>query len=65
MNTASILIFWVFVYLAFVTGRFWGTGKKPDTKSAGIKEAPEKETESGSHGEGPKKNTVTVGRHSD
>ena len=65
MNTASILILCAFVYLAFVTGMFRGKGKKPDTKSDGKKEAQEKETESDSHGQEPKKNTVTVVPQSD
>lgn len=65
MNTASILILCAFVYLAFVTWMFRGKGKKPDTKSDGKKEAQEKETESDSHGQEPKKNTVTVVPQSD
>lgn len=65
MNTASILIICAFVYLAFVTWMFRGKGKKPDTKSDGKKEAQKKETESDSHGQEPKKNTVTVVPQSD
>ena len=65
MNTVSILTICAFVYLAFVTWMFRGKGKKPDTKSDGKKEAQEKETESDSHGQEPKKNTVTVVPQSD
>lgn len=65
MNTVSILTICAFLYLAFVTWMFRGKGKKPDTKSDGKKEAQEKETESDSHGQEPKKNTVTVVPQSD
>lgn len=65
MNTVSILTICAFVYLAFVTWMFRGKGKKPDTKSDGKKEAQEKETESDSHGQKPKKNAVTVVPQSD
>ena len=65
MNTVSILTICAFVYLAFVTWMFRGKGKKPDTRIDGKKEAQEKETESNSHGQEPKKNTVTVVPQSD
>ena len=63
MNTASILILCAFVYLAFVTWMFRGKGRKSDTKTDGKKEA--QETVSGSDGEEPKKNAVTVVPQSD
>ncbi len=63
MNTASILILCAFVYLAFVTWMFRGKGRKSDTRTDGKKEA--QETVSGSDGEEPKKNAVTVVPQSD
>ena len=63
MNTASILILFAFVYLAFVTWMFRGYGKKHDTKTGGKKET--QETASDNDGEEPKKNVVTVVPQSD